>query len=648
MNNTLLLSFVPLLTISITACQNEGYPKTGENQTEIHLKSNLSIAKPASVYSYPYSRNFDEGKNVYAWADTQSGTTYFNAWKLTTGENGALSSTTPQYYSNNTEKLSIYAIQGNFEESIEENETSFPQSLTHSVIADQWTQDGDANYKKSDLVYATNEIRPTTDSQYLRFQHMLTQIEVVLKGAGKVTDEELKDPMTRVYLVNTRLNVNFSPMKTTAEETACEENRREMLAVETNDTNNPVTNILIDTRTTTDFAEMKPEGYAKAIIVPQTVGREGVPTPFIQVHLQNINNARLEYKVTNQVFKSGYKYTYHITVHEDRLDVIEIINNGSQWVEGNDSQQIESKVSQYCEGYAPDNLKPGDYYYSDGTWSDGGYRKYIDNTEDFVDVSPLEQKTLIGLVYYVGNVAKDDAALKTKLTSTSSEPEKHGLVVALKNVENGSCWLMNAQEEYFSIEGWRTQENIGYQCIEANSLSEKNQIDQTNNNLNKLLGYNNTCVLRQFNESQKATAQKMQVAAINAVDSYTPKPDDETAMPNSGWYLPSPKELSLLITGEYNQNIYFIHYYSDKSYYIDGLNPEQRTAMRTLLNRKLKTIEGAEPLYENDFPYYYSSTENETFSNFVFVIDATTGQLTGTENKVLSATPPGVRPILAF
>lgn len=644
---TLLLPFIPLLIASVTACQNESYPETGENQTEIRLKSNLYTVEQASAYSNARSENFDEGKTIYAWADTDSGTPYINAWKLTTGKNGTLNSDTKKFFPKNTDQLHVYALQGDFENNIEENNTPLPQSLTHSVMADQWTRDGNANYRKSDLIYAANTITRIADSQHLRFHHMLTQIEVVLKAAGEVTDEELNNPMTRVYLTNTRLNVNFTPLKTTAEEIALEEKRKEMLTVDANNTYNPATNILIDTRTTTDFAEMQPEGYAKAIIVPQTVGAEGVPTPFIQIHLQDINNARLEYKVTNQTFKSGYKYTYHITVHEDRLDVIETVSNESQWTEGDDSQQVESKVNQYSEGYGSDDLKPCDYYYSDGTWSDGGYRKYTDNTEDFVEASPLAEKTLIGLVYYVGDVTKDDEALRNKITSTASEPAKHGLVVALKNIENVSPWLINAEED-ISIEDWRIQENIGYQCIEANSLEKGNTIEQTDNNLNKLLGYNNTCVLRLFNDVQKATGQTMQVAAINAVDNYTPKPDDETIEPNSGWYLPSPKELSLLITGKYDKNIYFINHYSNEGY-LDGLNVEQRTAMRTLLNRKLKTMEQAELLYENDAPYYYSSTENEKFDNYIFVIDATTGQLTGTESKVSpTTTTPGIRPILAF
>lgn len=39
-------------------------------------------------------------------------------------------------------------------------------------------------------------------------------------------------------------------------------------------------------------------------------------------------------------------------------------------------------------GYKPTDLKLGDYYYSDGTTSDGGYRKYADGTTAILNICP--------------------------------------------------------------------------------------------------------------------------------------------------------------------------------------------------------------------------------------------------------------------
>lgn len=646
MNRHSTLQFLASLLLSgatLMACQGEETQETIDSRTEIRLSSNLSARQQASAYPHTRQSTFDEGSNVYAWVDTENEKAYLNAWKLTADSQGILHSATTQYFPAGSNRLYVYAMQGNFTESIAEDETAFPQNLTHSVMADQWTRDGEGNYKKSDLTYAANEIGRPHESQRLTFRHMLTQIEVVLKAGGELTQEELNNSMTRVYLTNTRLNVDFSPAKTTAGEMEKEEVRRKMLAVDESDAANPRTNILIDTRTTSDFALVKDDSYARAVIVPQTVGAQGVPTPFIQVHLQGLNNARLEYKVANHTFKSGYKYTYHITVYDNRLDVIETVSQENAWTEGKDSQQIESEVSKYAEGFAPQNLKPGDYYYADGTWSDGGYRRFADETEGFEPVQPLEGKTLIGLVFYTGDVARHDNALRKVILSTASEPGEHGLVVALRNAETPAAWL-SGTDGSVSVEDWRTRQGIGYQSIEANSLKKNNEIDHTNNNLNKLLGYNNTCVLRRFNQS----AGKVQVTAVTAVDNYVPRPEEGTAL-QSGWYLPSPKELSLLITGEFERNIYFINYH-DANTFPDELTPKQRTAMRTLLNQRLKAIQGAEPLSEGEAPYYYSSTENETFDAYVFVIDSTTGQITGTESKAAPSTgiPPSIRPILAF
>ena len=73
----------------------------------------------------------------------------------------------------------------------------------------------------------------------------------------------------------------------------------------------------------------------------------------------------------------------------------------------NDIDSLSFRTTEVAEA-----SKPGDYYYGDGTWSTA------------LNVS----KTCIGMVFYVGDVASDDAKLQTKSGPTNKG--NHGLVVA--------------------------------------------------------------------------------------------------------------------------------------------------------------------------------------------------------------------------
>ncbi len=73
-------------------------------------------------------------------------------------------------------------------------------------------------------------------------------------------------------------------------------------------------------------------------------------------------------------------------------------------------------------------VKVGDYYYSDGTWSDGGLLGYdpVDSTMIWADVKPAPEagKTVIGIVFQTDT---------TRISATEMAlGYKHGLVMALK------------------------------------------------------------------------------------------------------------------------------------------------------------------------------------------------------------------------
>ena len=67
--------------------------------------------------------------------------------------------------------------------------------------------------------------------------------------------------------------------------------------------------------------------------------------------------------------------------------------------------------------YGPSDLKLGDYYYADGTWSDGGLRKlYPDGTYEAETITPTSGKRTIGIVIYAGRHASDNSDYTKALT----------------------------------------------------------------------------------------------------------------------------------------------------------------------------------------------------------------------------------------
>ena len=96
------------------------------------------------------------------------------------------------------------------------------------------------------------------------------------------------------------------------------------------------------------------------------------------------------------------------------------------------------------------SLKFGDYYYSDGTWSDGGLREINGNgnmTWAESKPEPESGKTVIGIVFYTGRHPNDKSDYSQPLTEngpTLPDGKVQGYVVALTDVHNDDsdllCW----------------------------------------------------------------------------------------------------------------------------------------------------------------------------------------------------------------
>ena len=209
-------------------------------------------------------------------------------------------------------------------------------------------------------------------------------------------------------------------------------------------------------------------------------------------------------------------------------------------------------------------LAVGDFYYSDGSWSQS-----LDPT-----------RTPIGVVFYVGDITATDPALKADHPYCT-----HGLVVALdEKIETG--WQPNYPEYNDTVGRW-VELNTDYETITSGY--------ELSDNLNRPMGYNNTKAIEAFNLAEENASWKIE-AVEYVVDYRTKVPAPETS---SDWYLGSSKEMSLLVSGPYDQNIWEIR---DQGITIEN---------KKLVNKKLEQIEGAWQIGVQIpiMMFYWTSTE---------------------------------------
>ena len=248
-------------------------------------------------------------------------------------------------------------------------------------------------------------------------------------------------------------------------------------------------------------------------------------------------------------------------------------------------------------------LAIGDYYYADGTWSaqlDAG-------------------RTPIGVVFYVGDVTATDPALKREHPNCT-----HGLVVSLNEDPDGSAWQSNYESYASTIGMWCDAFAPQYECVTTGCELE--------DNLNRPIGYNNTKAMELFNAAEDNAT--WQIEPINFVVDYrTQVPAPEAS---SDWYLPSAKELSLLMTGEYDDNIWDIR---DSGAPVENLKE---------VNKKIAKVEGAVGIGQalpGVLFFYWSSTEVSW--EFAICVVNYNGQ-TPQAYKKEDGWNFNVRPILAF
>lgn len=232
----------------------------------------------------------------------------------------------------------------------------------------------------------------------------------------------------------------------------------------------------------------------------------------------------------------------------------------------------------------------GDFLYTDGTWS----------TEQDGN------KTIAGIIYYVGNIAADDDLLASEHPGCT-----HGLAVSLSELANIS-WQSGYQSYGNSVSSW-VEANTSFGSI----LADGNGIEIPT-------GYRNTKAIEAFNADPENSGWQ-----VEAVQNLTLFRETNAAPENtSGWYLPSAKELALLTFGEQDGSI------------LDHASKEIMDRINTVLESiGAKQLGGIMSFIPG---MYWSSSETDA-SNCHYMLTMNGSIQQTSKNEVYS-----IRPVLAF
>ena len=286
---------------------------------------------------------------------------------------------------------------------------------TPDIESETDISDQSGGYAAFDVLYAS-AIGRYDQAINLRFIHRMTKIEVILKAGEGITEEELEGATVTIF-------------------------------------GDPLTHSTAGLVSPGDQSdgEIKPYYDAatkkyEALVPPQDMTGK----PLIRISIGS--NDFTYTPETEAAGKFGFfvckRYAYTITVKANGIDV-QSVTSGT-WVANGEENVTSKKVKQ---SFTADELKIGDYFYSDGTWSDGGLRKrYDDGSVAIAEPKPAPVmvnpatgagRAVVGIVFQTDK-SRIGPKEKEKL---GGEGNVHGLVMAVKNIATRQAWGLFGMDE---------------------------------------------------------------------------------------------------------------------------------------------------------------------------------------------------------
>lgn len=386
--------------LAFTSCQENGeagqLPEGKHPLTFTAAVAGLTMTK-ATTRATTTDNAFAGGEAVAVQVDNE-----VSEYTASTG--GALSSNMPFYWQSSSDSKTVSAWYA--------SSYSATRPTTLSVEADQ----SNLGYETSDLLYAApNTIAYTDATKQLTFKHLTAKVVINLTNGTDVTADAVRD--ATVTLVGQNLTsgtISYDPTSGAATIATAAAG---------------IASIIPQSTTAAS-------GYVRsmqALLVPQECSEK----QFIKITTDAADYFYTP-KAGEATLTTGNQYTYHIKVNRHSLSVS--LTESTEWTNGGD-QPITSKELFI---YTATDLKAGDYYYSDGTWSDGGLRKMTADGEYFEKKEAAPDLTggrsVIGIVFKTGKDGSgdriDDCDYKQK--NGTSDLSIRGYVLALYDAGAGT------------------------------------------------------------------------------------------------------------------------------------------------------------------------------------------------------------------
>ncbi|MBS7574630.1 hypothetical protein KG118_10730 [Bacteroides sp. NSJ-90] len=358
----------------------------------------------------------------------------------------------PFYWQSSTEKKTVSAWHCGDGSTAAGGTHAGSVPTTWSVQTDQNTADG---YQRSDFLYAPpKEITFTPASganNMLAFHHQTAKVVINIKNAEAATDAADLSVTLAAYDAsgapagNNTDNALVVSCPYTLPESGQNIGAWDVAAA--------AADVVTGAITPKAITPASGSAYLKtytALVIPQNVtGKK-----FIAVTVGGDTYYYIPKQKADGTYpgdlQGGSVHTYDITVKYGSLEVVETAGSGSgTWNSGGQKVPVASNTT-----FEAATLKPGDYYYSDGSYSDGGLRKRYSDGKVEIDatVKPVltnpetsKARTVIGIVFCTdeNRIGAGEKAKLKDLGVTSP----HGLVMALTNAGSGCRWGESGKNE---------------------------------------------------------------------------------------------------------------------------------------------------------------------------------------------------------
>ena len=155
-------------------------------------------------------------------------------------------------------------------------------------------------------------------------------------------------------------------------------------------------------------------------------------------------------------FSGGEHFTFKINIVDDKLKIESV--EATEWQPGQTSS-VDVVSTRF---YTAEKLKTGDYFYSDGTWSDGGLRRADLKKGEWVIADPKPQpvagRKVVGIVYLTYDEHPDRFGEAELQKLREMGIGARGLVLSVKNAATDVMWAKERANE--TLDDLNTQADL--------------------------------------------------------------------------------------------------------------------------------------------------------------------------------------------